>query len=507
MIAAIARTRSGVSAVPSGRQRVRSRHLAATGARRREYFRALGREYTERDEGVVILATIDGRDIAGALGVRRGRPAFVLYSAIDPEFRQLRAGIGVHWDLIRWAREHGCERMDWGGAVTPYPPSEKDAGYGTYDFKRGFGCQIALLAPYFDIVLRPRRYRAVRLVEQRPAAMAALRGRFRESRAPDLPRAGAYHKRPTMSPVTFGISLGSFGAGLVPVPTCIDWAVEAEGLGYDYVWCRDHVLWWSPVLDPFTMLGAIAARTTRVRLGPGVLLVPLRSPAPMAKAVATLDHLSGGRAVLGVGVGGEFPKEFEVCGVPREERGRRTDEALAAMQALWTGAPASFKGDFLAFEDARMEPRPVQRPHPPIWVGGRSEAALARAARFGAAWLAYFVTAEGFARRLARVNAQRPPGMSPAEGGLVMYVALAPTREAGRRAASEYLANEYHQTFDDLVDRYCALGAPEACAATIRQFVDAGVRHFTLIPTCPPDRVMEDVRAMASDVIPLVRRG
>ncbi|MBI2207712.1 MAG: LLM class flavin-dependent oxidoreductase [Candidatus Rokubacteria bacterium] len=307
-----------------------------------------------------------------------------------------------------------------------------------------------------------------------------------------------------MIPVTFGISLGSFGAGMVPVPTLVDCAVEAEALGYEYVWCRDHVLWHSPVLDPFTMLGAIAARTSRVKLGPGVLLVPLRSPARVAKAVATLDHLSAGRAVFGVGVGGEFPKEFEACGVPREGRGRRTDEALEAMRALWTTSPAAFKGEFFSFEDAVMEPRPLQDPHPPMWIGGRSDAALARAARFGAAWLAYFVTADGFARRLAQVNARRAPGMAPADGGLVLYVALAPTREAGRRTAREYLANEYHQSFDDLVERYCALGSPESCAETIGRYIDAGARHFTVIPACPPERYMEDVRAIAADVIPRV---
>ncbi|MBI2207709.1 MAG: peptidoglycan bridge formation glycyltransferase FemA/FemB family protein [Candidatus Rokubacteria bacterium] len=146
--------------------------------RRLEHFQALGREYLDRGDGVVVLASYQGRDIAGALGTRFGRSAYVLYSAIDAEFRALRAGIGVHWDLIKWAREHGCERMDWGGAVTRYPPSTQDAGYGIYDFKRGFGCEISLVAPYFDLVLKPRLYRAVRLLEQRGGLLMALRARF-----------------------------------------------------------------------------------------------------------------------------------------------------------------------------------------------------------------------------------------------------------------------------------------------------------------------------------------
>src|SRR5947208_3189724 len=109
---------------------------------------------------------------------------------------------------------------------------------------------------------------------------------------------------------SFGVSLGSFGAGLVSGATLLEWAELAERLGYETLWFRDHVVWHSPVLDPFTALGAIAGRTSRIRLGTGVLLLPLREPALVAKAVATLDVLSSGRAVLGVGVGGEFPKEF-----------------------------------------------------------------------------------------------------------------------------------------------------------------------------------------------------
>src|SRR5687767_1594160 len=117
-----------------------------------------------------------------------------------------------------------------------------------------------------------------------------------------------------------GVSLGSFGNGVVAAPALLDWAEEIERLGFDTIWYRDHVVWHSPVLEPFTVLGGMAARTSRVRLGPGVLLLPLRPPAVLAKAVATLDALSSGRVVLGVGVGGEFAKEFEACGVPRAER-------------------------------------------------------------------------------------------------------------------------------------------------------------------------------------------
>ena len=303
--------------------------------------------------------------------------------------------------------------------------------------------------------------------------------------------------------VTFGVSLGSFGAGFVPGPTLMEWAELSERLGYETLWYRDHLAWHSAVLDPFTTLGAIAARTSRIRLGPGVLLVPLRPPALTAKAIATLDVLSSGRAVLGAGIGGEFPKEFELAGVPHAERGRRADEALEAIRRLWTTAPATFKGEHYRFENVVMEPRPVQSPHPPIWVGGRSDAALRRAAIFGDAWLAYFVSPRRFRESLDKIAAQRAARASGRfRAGLVLYVCLAPTRNEGRTAAAAYLANEYHQSFDAMVDRFCAVGRAAECIAMIREFVAAGVDHVAVVPTVPPDRVADHLQRIAEEIVP-----
>lgn len=117
-----------------------------------------------------------------------------------------------------------------------------------------------------------------------------------------------------MQRMSFGTTLGSFGAGLVSGPTLGQWAEDIERLGFDTLLFRDHVLWHSPVLDPFTALAAFAARTNRVRLGTGVLLLPLRHPTLVAKAIASLDFLSNGLAILGVGVGGEFRQEYDACG-------------------------------------------------------------------------------------------------------------------------------------------------------------------------------------------------
>jgi len=307
-----------------------------------------------------------------------------------------------------------------------------------------------------------------------------------------------------VSPLTFGVSLGSFAAGLPAGPTLLTWAEEIERLGFDALWFRDHVLWHSAVLDPFTLLGAIAGRTSRMRLGPGVLLIPLRNPLLVAKAVASLDFVSGGRAMLGVGVGGEFPQEFEACEVPMSERGRRADEGLDAIRALWTQAPAAHEGSAYRFGGVVMEPRPIQRPHPPIWVGGRSDHALERAARRGDGWLAYFTTPEGFRRRLDRAldHRERMSRRDPFGAGLIVYVRIARTREDAERAAVEYLTREYRQPFDELAGRYCALGPPDECAADLARFAEAGVREFVVIPTCPPAMLLDQLGAVAEDVVP-----
>jgi probable F420-dependent oxidoreductase len=313
-----------------------------------------------------------------------------------------------------------------------------------------------------------------------------------------------------MREITFGTILGSFGMRLVPGPTLLDWGEEIERLGFDVLFFRDHVLWHSAVLDPFTILGALAARTSRVRLGPGVLLLPLRSPVLVAKAIASLDFISSGRAILGIGIGGEFPKEFEACGIPVSERGRRADEGIEAIRTLWTRSPATYTGQFVRFEDVVMEPRPAQAPHPPIWVGGRSEAALRRAGRLGDGWFAYFVTPPQFREGLEKIGRdldarERPP--SSFEAGVVIYIHVAPSREEAERHTARYLSAEYRQSFARLVERYCAVGPVDDCAETIARFLEAGARHVTLIPACPPEMVMEQFGRITTEVMPQFRQA
>jgi len=170
-------------------------------------------------------------------------------------------------------------------------------------------------------------------------------------------------------------------------------AVRAEELGYDSVWVSDHVVvpranipnFGTTIFDPLVTLGVVAGATRRVQLGTTVLIVPYRNAVVTAKMVSSLDALSGGRVVLGVGAGW-VAAESAMLGVPFAERGAMTDEYLRAMQELWTSPTPSFAGRYTQFGDVVFEPKPIQKPHPPIWVGGHSHAALRRAAEFGAAW-------------------------------------------------------------------------------------------------------------------------
>jgi probable F420-dependent oxidoreductase len=213
-------------------------------------------------------------------------------------------------------------------------------------------------------------------------------------------------------------------------------ARAADRLGYDVVWTAEHLVFPreivtpypyggrfpyavdEPILDVVTTLAYVAALTSRVRLGSAVMVLPYHQPIPLAKALATLDVLSSGRLVVGV-ASGWLVEEFELLGVPFRERGRRTDEYLAALRALWTEERVTFSGRWVRLEEAAFFPKPVQRPHPPIWLGGTSEAALRRVARVGDGWIAAPRPLEALAEDIARLRGwTAEAGRDPAALGI-----------------------------------------------------------------------------------------
>jgi probable F420-dependent oxidoreductase len=170
-------------------------------------------------------------------------------------------------------------------------------------------------------------------------------------------------------------------------------AKKAEAVGFDAIVVNDHIIVgddprsapWTNVYDPFVSMSFIAAHTSRIGVGVSVLIMPYRNPIGTAKALATLDRMSGGRVIVGVGVGWN-EAEFAALGVPFHERGARTTEYLRLWQACWAPDKVSFAGKSVSFADMHVSPKPLQQPHPPIWIGGASDAALRRAAQFAAVW-------------------------------------------------------------------------------------------------------------------------
>ena len=251
-------------------------------------------------------------------------------------------------------------------------------------------------------------------------------------------------------------------------------AVRAEQLGFDSVWVSDHVVVphasvdriGEAIFDPLVTLAVAAGATRRVRLGTTVLIVPYRNAVVTAKMVSTLDALSGGRVVLGIGAGW-LPEESAMLGVPFAERGAMTDEHLRAMQELWTSRTPAFAGRYTQFSGLAFEPKPLQKPHPPIWVGGHSRAALRRTAQLGAAWHpinrppAELRAGRAELARLCRAGGRgEPPALAPRSDICVLRAGQAPRPSA---RGGHVLAGE-----------------PTALVEQIAELADCGVEHLVL---------------------------
>ena len=289
---------------------------------------------------------------------------------------------------------------------------------------------------------------------------------------------------------------------------------QVDGSGYDSIWVGDHISFPIAALDPLLLLAQAAAASRRLLLGTAVYLLPLRHPVPVAKQVATLDHLSEGRLIFGVGVGGEFPKEYEACGVPLNERGARLSEALPMLRRLWTGAPVTHQGRYYpSFTDVPMQPPTRQVGGPPIWCGGRSDAALARAGRLADGWISYVITPQMYRDGLAKIDAAAETAARPVVRfgtGHQLFLRLDDTYEKALDAAAITLSHRYAMDFRRAAERYAALGRPEQVAARLRDFFDAGVRHIAIDFVGPYEERPRQIEEFARNVLPLLadlRRG
>ncbi len=281
-------------------------------------------------------------------------------------------------------------------------------------------------------------------------------------------------------------------------------AQRAEALGFDSLWVGDHIAFHVPIPDSLAMLAFAAGVTERVTLGTAVYLLPLRHPTLIAKTTATVDLLSGGRLVLGVGVGGEFPPEFGAVGVPVAERGSRADEAIEVVRRLWSEDRVAHDGRHFHFDAVTMAPKPARIP--PIWVGGRAPAAMRRAGRFGDGYISHMTDAERYRENLALIaSAARDAGrrdvaFTPA---CFLFTFLEDRFEDAEKKAAALLGAVYRRDFSEAAKRYCLLGRPADILEQLAAFARAGARHFILVPLSDPSAFLE--RA-ANEILPELRK-
>lgn len=289
---------------------------------------------------------------------------------------------------------------------------------------------------------------------------------------------------------------------LEQIPTL---ARRAEELGYDLLACGEHVFFHVPTTNAFVALAAAAGATERLRLLSAVTLMPTYPAALAAKLAASLDGVSGGRFELGVGVGGEYPAELLACGTDPSERGARTDEALEVMTRLFTGDPLTFDGKFARYEGVTLAPTPVQRPGPPIWVGGRKPVSMRRAAQYADVWMPYLTTPERLSEGLATINAH--PALAAGRsvrGAVLCWGAVGADGAAARRTASDSVGAIYNQDFAQL-GRYIPAGTPDEVAGRLQEYGEAGAESVLFGPACPPDEVDLMIETFAREVAPGLR--
>ncbi|MBI2165514.1 MAG: LLM class flavin-dependent oxidoreductase [Chloroflexi bacterium] len=321
----------------------------------------------------------------------------------------------------------------------------------------------------------------------------------------------------TKEQITFGVGW----EGGVHIAQEAELALLAESLGLDGVWVGDSPTNRAPTYDPHIVLASIAARTERVKLGTSIYLLPLSHPTRLAKQLATLDILSRGRVIVGVGPGGEFPKQYEAFGLPVSERGARTSEYIQVLRALWTQPIASFHGRFLDFEGIIMEPKPVQKSIP-IWVGGRpggvekapdgglrrksKTAALKRTALLGDGWLPYYMSVESYRNSVQQIRAiAQESGRDPSTIAMALNNFWFIDESFDKALERAYGFRNAPAISKEKVVPYDFLGTSREIVPKLEQFIDAGCRHFVCKLECSQEALPSHLDYLAREIAPHFR--
>jgi probable F420-dependent oxidoreductase len=309
--------------------------------------------------------------------------------------------------------------------------------------------------------------------------------------------------------VEYGAHLPLTGLGAArPLPALKGYVGAAAGLGYRYLCANDHLVFGRPWLDGPIALAALAEASQDMTLVTTAALPVLRGPVPLAKTLAAIDLLSGGRLVAGVGPGSSA-EDYAAAGIGFAERWRRFDEAVAALRALLHGDQAGFEGRFYSTRGVLLEPRPAQRPGPPIWVASwGSPAGLRRVARLGDGWLAsaYNTTPDRFRERLDRlaeelVAAGRAPASFPSAIATT-WLHVTEDRGQAERTLVQVLAPMLHRPAEALRSAPLLVGPAEVCAERLAAFVAAGARRIFVWPLGDEARQLELFRERVTPLLP-----
>lgn len=283
----------------------------------------------------------------------------------------------------------------------------------------------------------------------------------------------------------------------------LEMASIAEESGFSSLWVGDSIL--RARIDALLTLAAVASRTEKVMLGTATLLLPIRSPVLVAQMIATLDHISGGRVILGVSPGGEDAKpEFEACGVPFERRGRRMDEAIKLMRMLWAKKDVNFSGEFYNLSGVTLDPKPVQKPYPEIWVGGASKRTLQRVAGVVDGWLPFDIPPEEYKSHwetisdMAKSNGR---SLSKIHPSVYIYTNLEP--KSGTMTSEEefYIGGMRESTLSTHGRKQTYID-PDEVLKKINQYSEIGVR--TMILRFAAKNPMGQLRACVESILPSI---
>jgi alkanesulfonate monooxygenase len=309
----------------------------------------------------------------------------------------------------------------------------------------------------------------------------------------------------------FGIAMRNFtkypempsAAGLV------DYGVRMEELGYESIWAWDHILLGVepsfPIHEALTILTAIAARTSRIKVGTGVLVMPMRNPVLLAKELATIDHISGGRLILGTAVGW-YRREFDSLGADFTQRGRMMEQGLEILKRLWTEDKVDGSYPPYNLRGAVLQPKPVQKPHPPILIGGYVDAVLKRVATKGDGWLTYYYTVASFKKAWAKIRtfaeeAGRDPDTLTATNQLPVCVGPRAKVEAPMK---HWLQTEWdYASWSESTMDSAIMGTPEECVEQLAAHIEAGLDRIVFVPY---KYEAEQVEAIAQQIVPQLKK-